>query len=161
MSDLTKTKVERRLKGLLLKELARRVELAGKRIPVNCAHNHKHSFTESGKASSIGLCMYQAKGLRWPGDVCEDVSTAKSCPTFLSVHTKEGVLETFLHDLEHKKLSGEFLTLFWVLDQKESVKLPWWTNLWYRYVVRMEYESISVEPSVVSATARRLLTEAS
>jgi len=172
---LSKTEVEARVKGLLVSELNRRVAQAGRRLPTNCKHNHRqpldtrrlvaggnpnpnYNKTSGKKLPVIGLCMYGSDSEEWPGNICEDREDALGCSTFNNIHTSNSVYQNFLEDLSSKKLSGELLTLFWLLEEDPTPKhLPWWKRLWARYFLKVDYEPInSPSPEKILEIARSL-----
>lgn len=76
--------------------------------PKNCVHNYRHE--EDGE--EIGLCMLGAEDPQnWPGNVCDDVETAKMCPFFEQRHDEEDLKEEF-----ESGLDDDIQALEWVLD---------------------------------------------
>ncbi len=168
----SKSEVQQRVRALLVQELDRRAELASKRLPRLCVHNHKHSLDDRKKVDGepnemfnrigydngdpverkLGLCMLGAENPEeWGGTICEDAIDAQRCPHFQPTVTKESLLVEFQEQLsapggleKHLPAAAELL---WVLEGTMTPKLPWWKLLWYRFL------RIRVEPPL-TATAQ-------
>ncbi len=58
----SKSEVQQRVRALLVQELDRRAELASKRLPRLCVHNHKHSLDDRKKVDGEPNEMFNRIG---------------------------------------------------------------------------------------------------
>lgn len=166
----TLDEIHDRIRGLLFKELQRRVDYATKRLPERCIYNRRNPLDERrlhegdvndgfnrvtscpgvAVTKHIGLCMYGASNPEeWPGDICEDAIDAQRCPKFQPARTKEQILEEFtlqLRDFDWVEQNlPEVYTLMWVADSSVTTfhdnPLPWWVRLWW-YFLRINLEPV-------------------
>lgn len=96
--------------------------------PSNCVHNHKHK-------EDVRLCMLGASDIKnWPGNMCNTVENAKSCPFYSPVHAREDVVNEFESVLSDpnalRELDLELYVLKWVLE--DSTPSTWFQRLWSR-----------------------------
>jgi hypothetical protein len=162
----SETEVRDRLRALLVQELDNRIEEAGKRRPHLCVHNYRHPLddrkTVDGEPNenynritsapwepvnrTLGLCMYgQESPENCRLDICEDDIDAQRCPLFQPTTTKASILDDLKAQLEMTGWIDENMPgaaeLLWVLDASHSPPLPWWKELWYRWILRIRVET--------------------
>lgn len=169
----TDTEIRERVRGLLVQELDRRVDEAHRRLPRRCTFNHRQvldtrkavdgepnenfnrlaSLRHLPMVPTIGLCMYGAEDPeQWNGAICEDPIDAQKCPLFVPRQTKKQLLEEFQEQLATEGWVQENMpdvaVLLWALDAAEAtwVRLPWWTYLWYRFILRIQIEPVCNVP---------------
>lgn len=157
------TEIYSRLRGLLVRELDRRMAEAGKRLPHLCIHNRRQALDfrkmvegepnpnynciDAAEGSpEIGLCFYGSEDLQtWPGNICEEAIDAQRCPLFTPKLSKEGILTQFRQDLAQPGWISENLPavaeLLWVLDLAKTTPIPWWRRLWHK-VLRIRVEPV-------------------
>lgn len=112
----------------------------------------------------IGLCMYGASDAsKWPGNICDDVATAKSCPMFNPRVTVEEAKAEFIDQLEDDEFVfnnyRDVATLQWVLGERvHDIPLTWWERL----IVWFSMKSAKVlppSPQLPEPDANTLWTE--
>lgn len=148
--------VQDRIRYLLTQEINRRIKDARARLPHKCKLNARHPLdvrkTVDGERNPhynqvaagkhlpvIGLCMLGAEDpTKWQGNICEDPIDAQQCPYFDPIDTKETVQTDFhlqIRDLEWVQANlPEVAGLLWALGSEALPKLPWWKELWFRWV---------------------------
>lgn len=162
-----RSEVHNRLRGILVRELDRRVEEATKRLPHLCQHNHRQPLdgrrTVNGEPNelfnrvsrgrglpvlqTIGFCMVGSNDPEnWGGTICEDDIDAQRCPLFTSKTNKQKLWGEMLEDLRtpgwvEDNLPGA-AELVWVLDRKAPIDLPWWKRLWF-WALRIRIEPVA------------------
>ncbi len=158
--------IKARLRGLITQELDYRVEIATRRLPARCIHNHQQELDPRSEVldepnpsynridrrhlpvvNKIGLCMLGAENPdEWPGNICEDAIDAQRCPDFTPIQSKPELLEELLGQLKDDVWVEVNLpavhSLLWVLDDTiANYHLPWWKQLWFR-VLRIRVEPV-------------------
>ena len=122
----SKKEIEKKLRKLSYREYLKMYEEKASCKPENCVHNYRHE--EDGE--EVGLCMLGADNVEeWPGNICDDVSTAKQCPFFRSKQSKEQVKEEFFEKLEKGDIEDEnpsISALKWVLEEEYRENLSVW-----------------------------------
>jgi len=169
----SESEIRKRVRALLVKELDQRVELATKRLPHLCVHNHRHNLdarkTVDGEPNemynriavddegtpvdrTLGLCMVDALTPEdWRGDICEDPIDAQRCPLFEPVTSKDDILVDFEIQLStpgglEKRLPAA-AELLWVIEETRVPSLPWWKQLWYWLLrIRIEPPAVVKDP---------------
>lgn len=162
-----KADVESRIQYLLVQELNVRVQIAGRRLPHLCVHNHRQPLdvrkTVEGEhneeynritrgpslpvVSTIGLCMLGAENpSEWPGNICEDPIDAQRCPYFTPKIDKQTLWNGFAEQIRNAEWLQEHMPevygLLWSLNVAALPSLPWWKRVWY-WILR-----IPIEPMV-------------
>jgi hypothetical protein len=158
------SEIESRIRYLLVQELNARVQLAERRLPHLCTHNHRQPLdvrkTVEGEhnedynritrgsslpvAQTIGLCMLGAESPSdWPGNICEDPIDAQRCPYFNPRFNKQALWTSFagqIRDPEWLQVNmAEVYGLLWSLNAAELPKMPAWKRFWYRLLrIRVE-----------------------
>lgn len=68
----------------------------------------------------------------WPGNVCDTVKNAETCPFFKSIQDKEQIQDEFRRELQDEDVLfrkyRDIAMLTWVLEEK-SPDLSWWQKL--------------------------------
>jgi len=160
----TKDDIQQKLLALILHEFDRRVELAHRRLPNRCGHNHRQeldprksvgdepnpSYNRVDRVrlpviNEIGLCMLGSENPEeWPGDICEDPIDAERCPYFNPTQTKEELMSEFIEQLRDTDWVAENLpdvmALLWVIDDvPANYHLPWWKRVGFWFLrIRVE-----------------------
>ena len=140
--------IETRIRQKLGEELDKRLKLAGARLPSHCVHNRRHSLDsrkhvdgepnsayniiDTPTGQTIGLCMLGSEDPEsWAGTICEDPIDAQRCPYFVSLQTKEDVIQKFNEQIADvtwlEQSLPEVASLAWVLER--PVKVSWWAKL--------------------------------
>jgi hypothetical protein len=110
-----------------------------KQAPCNCVYNYAEPVERSepldGGASSgpVRLCMLGAEDRQnWPGNVCDTVENARSCPFYEPRHEREDVLARLAEGMSDPEWIAEqdpeLATLHWVLGEPEPQQ-PWYVRL--------------------------------
>jgi hypothetical protein len=110
--------------------------------PENCIHNYRHE--EDGE--EIGLCMLGAENPEeWPGNVCDDVSTAKSCPFFEVRHQEDELREEFEEEIQDVSVLAsdykDIAALRWVLNGEVDSHFTVWSKIrlfFFRLFVKIQ-----------------------
>lgn len=169
----TRTEIEDHIRALLVAELDSRVQVASRRLPHICVHNHRqpldirrqvdgepnemYNRVSHGRSlpvlQTMGLCMLNAESPEeWPGTICEDPIDAQRCPDFTPILSKESVYATFVSNMTDpewiQQNHPEMYGLIWVLDDNSAwIRLPLWKRLWYR-LLRIRVEKVREFPDL-------------
>lgn len=105
--------------------------------PCNCVHNEEHE--EQGGA--VQLCMLGSNDPEnWPGNICDTVENAKTCPFYKSRYDKAQLKEEFDRLLQDPDILynryRDIAMLLWTLEddiEEAETSLTWWQKikLWF------------------------------
>lgn len=182
----TRDEVFSRLRKLRTRYVTRYISQTRDRKPCNCRYNHvhepldlRHTKSQSKPAPiaprdqvtlvviqedrPVGLCMYGADDAsKWPGNICDDVATAKACPMFVPRATVEEAKTEFIDRLEDDEFVfnnyRDVATLQWVLGERvHDMPLSWWERLivWFhmRFAKVLPASPRAPEPDATSLWA--------
>ena len=99
--------------------------------PCNCVHNHRH---ETGDGY-VQLCMLGSDDPEnWPGNICDTVENARTCPFYRNRHNKAELKAKFDLSLQDPDiLNNEYrdiAVLQWVLeDEPKETSLSLWERV--------------------------------
>lgn len=155
-----------RIRFLLCEELNARVELASRRLPHLCVHNHRQPLDVRKRVEdeandlynritmgphlpvvqTIGLCMLGADNPEaWGGTICEDPIDAQQCPLFNPKLDKKYIWRLFSSQVKDpdwlKDNMPEVYSLMWALASTNMPDLPWWKKLWF-WCLRIRIEPL-------------------
>lgn len=133
------TEIHRRYRRVRYELRAEMLRERLRKAPCNCQYNYKEPEEREGvlsEGAGARFCMLGAQDIQnWPGNLCDTVENARTCPFYKAKHTRDEVLEHFeslIQDEEWlEEHAPDLATLTWVLETSEP---PWYMRIldWLR-----------------------------